>query len=410
MPRLKNRNYPPAVVIGLNAASLSIIRSLGRKGIRVIGLYENLSHCCSKSKYLSEKLYQKPLSDEPLIDRLLKEVVPTLRESAVLFCATDESVLTISEHQHQLRPHFQFILPNYEVIRTQISKKKFHEFASSNSFPVPNSFFTNGIDDTKKIADEISFPCIVKPEYKDSSWHTKLPNKKVLYADSKEDLLLQIEHYRIEDRPLIIQEWIPGDDSDLYFCLLYLNQKAEPLAVFTGKKLRQHPHLAGTLSVAESIWVPEIADLSVRLLRAAGCVGFCSVEFKFSRADGKFYVIEPTVGRPDSQEGFCVSTGLDIPYMAYREALGENCTNLGDFTRGMKWIDEELAYYTIQEYFRKTLKLSDLRSLFKGKRAYSLWAKDDPFPALSFIGQKLFHAAGKLPNLILLAPARAALE
>jgi len=398
--KLKNKNYPPAVVIGLNAAALSVIRSLGRKGIHVIGLYENPSHCCAKSKYLSEKLFQEPLCDEPLIDRLLKQLVPTLRDSAVLFCATDESALTISKYQDLLRPHFRFIIPNYEVVRTQISKRRFHEFASANSFSVPKSFFTNGLDETRNIAKKITFPCIVKPEYKDSDWNKKLKNQKVLYADSKQSLLLQIEHHQIRDRSLIIQEWIPGDDSDLFFCLLYMNKHSEPLAVFTGKKLRQHPHLAGTLSVAESIWVPKIADLSIELLKAAGCVGFCSVEFKYSKAEDKYYVIEPTVGRPDSQEGFCISAGLDIPYLAYREAIGENLTTLGEFTRGIKWIDEELTYYTIQEYFRKTLNFRDLRSLFAGSRAYSLWARDDPWPALHFLCKKLFYASKKLPRFL----------
>lgn len=401
MPKPKNKNCPPAVIIGLNAAALSIIRSLGRKGIRIIGLYENPNNYCVKSRYLSKKIYQETLRDKPLINRLLNEVVPMVHESAVLFCATDESVLTISKYQDLLRPHFQFVIPNYEVIRTQISKKRFHEFASTNSFSVPNSFFTNGIDETKRIAEEIAFPCIIKPEYKDSDWNRKLPNQKVLYADSKQSLLLQIEQHQIKDRSLIIQEWIPGDDSDLYFCLLYMNRKSEALAVLTGRKLRQHPHLAGTLSVAESIWVPKVAELSVKLLKTSGCIGFCSVEFKHFRAEDKYYVIEPTVGRPDSQEGLCVSAGLDIPYAAYREALGENLTPLGDFVRGIKWIDEELTYYTIQEYFRKTLQLNDLRSLFKGQRAYSLWAKDDPFPALSFVGEKIINAANKLRNLIL---------
>jgi predicted ATP-grasp superfamily ATP-dependent carboligase len=396
--RFKNKHHPPAVVIGLNAAALSIVRSLGRKGIRIIGLYENPKDYCTKSKYLSKKMYQTPLRDEPLVNRLTRDVVPMAGESAVLFCATDESVLTVSKYHDHLRPHFQFVLPDYEVTLTQISKKRFHEFALSNEFPVPKSFFTNGISDIKKIAEEISFPCIIKPEYKDSTWNNILPNQKVLYANSKESLLLQIEHHKIVDRPLFIQEWIPGEDTDLYFCLVYLDRQAEPLAVFTGKKLRQHPHLAGTLSVAESIWVPEIAEISTKLLKAAGCIGFCSVEFKHSKTDGRYYVIEPTVGRPDSQEGFCVSTGLDIPYIAYLEALGESLGSLGDFPEGMKWIDEELAYYTIQEYFRKTLTLNELISLFKGNRAYSLSALDDPLPALTFFSEKILSATAKLPK------------
>ena len=44
MPKHLDKNYPPAVVVGLNDAALSIVRSLGSKGIRIIGLYDNNSH------------------------------------------------------------------------------------------------------------------------------------------------------------------------------------------------------------------------------------------------------------------------------------------------------------------------------------------------------------------------------
>ena len=124
-----------------------------------------------------------------------------------------------------------------------------------------------------------------------------------------------IDQYGISDIPLVIQEWIEGDDTDLYFCLMYINKNSRPLAVCTGKKLRQHPHLAGTLSVAEAVWIEEVAEESLKLLTPSGCKGFCSVEFKYSKVNGKFYVIEPTIGRADSQEGMSVMAGIDIPYI-----------------------------------------------------------------------------------------------
>src|SRR3546814_6996875 len=43
------------------------------------------------------------------------------------------------------------------------------------------------------------------------------------------------------------------------------------LAVFTGHKVVQDPPGVGTARVAESMWVPELVDLGLKLLRGLGC-------------------------------------------------------------------------------------------------------------------------------------------
>lgn len=395
------KKYPPVVIIGLNAASLCIVRSLGRKGIRIIGLYEKgTDNYYTKSKYLS-LILQRSLKDKALIDVLIDDVTKKIAEPAVLFCATDDSVLTVSQYQDQLRKNYKFVVPSYDVTNCLISKKEFYRFAVNNSIATPVTHFSNSLKEVMRIVDKISFPCIIKPEFKTRMWSDTVPSKyKVFYAESREDFLNLVHSYQIENIPLLIQEWIEGDDIELYFCLLYISQNHEPLAVCTGRKLRQHPHLAGTLSIAESVWIPEIAYESLRVLKTAGCVGLCSVEFKHSKKNGKFYVIEPTIGRADSQEGICVQAGLDIPYVSYLDAIGHNVQPLGKFQEGVKWIDEPLMYYTIQEIFQKTLTLRDMATLLKGRRSYSLMTMNDPVPFLFFLKEKFYKNLSKIRKII----------
>lgn len=383
------KKYPPAVIVGLNDASLSLVRSLGRKGIRIIGFYdEDVKDYYIRSKYISLKLH-RALYGEPLINALINEVACTLNEPAVLFCTNDDTVLTVSKYENQLRPFFKFVIPPYVVTRVQISKKEFHNFALNNSFLVPRTFFTNVDNDIEKVADEISFPCIVKPEFRDQEWSKKVP-VKVLYAESKQDLLNLIKKYQIQKIPLVIQEWIDGNDSDVYFSLAYISRNHKPLAICIGRKLRQHPHLTGSTSVAETVSIPEIAGESMRLLNTAGCIGFCSVEFKKSKRDGRFYITEPTVGRPDTQEGLFISAGIDIPFIAYLDAMGQDISPLGtNYKIGVKWINEPLEFYCLQNYFKNGHNIKDFFSIYKGKRSYSLWAKNDLLPTLTFFKEKV---------------------
>jgi len=395
-----SQKYPPAVIVGLNDAALSIVRSLGRKGIRIIGLYDgNSPSYYIKSKYCSVRI-QAPLSGEQLVDTLINKVAKDLEEQAVLFCTNDHTVLTVSQYQGQLKPFFKFVLPSYEVTSTQISKKGFHKFALDNSFLVPSTFFVNGADDIKKNIDAIIFPCIIKPEYRDRSWNEKVP-VKVLLAESKESFLNLIEKYRIQERSLVIQEWIDGDDSEVYFCLAYLNRMHEPLAFCTGRKLRQHPHLTGSTSIAETVLLPEIAAESISLLNAAGCVGFCSVEFKRSKQDGRYFITEPTVGRPDTQEGICIAAGLDIPWVAYLDAIEQGLKPSGEFKTGIKWINEPLEFYCFQEHLKNGVGLRGFASKYIGIRSYALWSVEDPSPALTFIKDKAVKGIGKIRRKVL---------
>ena len=393
-----SKDRPPVVIVGLNDAALSIVRSLGSKGIRIIGLYDD---ACQKyyikSRYCSVRL-RSPLHGEPLIDTLVKNVAGSLKETAVIFCTNDNTVLTVSKYEDALRPFFRFVLPPYEVTNAQISKREFQKFAMRNSFLVPKTFFTSRVEEIEEAAEKICFPCVIKPEFRDRAWDEKV-RVKVLYAESKQNFLNLIREHQIHQTSLVIQEWIDGDDSEVYFCLSYINRNHKPLAVCVARKLRQYPHLTGSTGVAETVWVPEIAAESLRLLNAAGCVGFCSVEFKRSKRDGRFYVTEPTIGRPDTQEGICIGAGLDIPWIAYLDAIGQDSVPLGEFRKGIKWINEPLEFFSFQRWHRNGGKIKNFISIYEGKRHYALWAVDDPMPALTFLKGKAKKGIGRILNL-----------
>ena len=91
-----------------------------------------------------------------------------------------------------------------------------------------------------------------------------------------------------------------------------------------------------------------------------------------------------------------MSAGLDVPYLAYLDAAGQDLTPLGDFEIGIKWINEPLAFYSLQTYIRSGRNIKDFLSIFKGARSYALWANDDPMPALTFLKEKIMRGFSKI--------------
>jgi len=387
--------YPPVVIAGLNDASMSIVRSLGKRGIQIIGIYDDSAKkYYVQSKYCSQKI-KGPLYDQSLIDILLNNIAKTLDSPAVLFCATDRTVLTVSEHEAQLRPFYKFVLPPYDVTNRQISKIGFHNFAVENSFFVPKTFFLQKGEGLAGILKDIQYPCIIKPEFREKTWYESVPTK-VLYAETEQNLLSYVRKYPLERLSLIIQEWIEGGDEDVYFCLAYLNRNQEPLAICGGRKLRQYPRGTGSTSIAETVDLPEMNNEALRFLKKAGCIGFCSVEFKRSKQNGRFYITEPTIGRPDTQEGLLTSAGIDAPYIAYLDALEEDVSQIDAVYKKVIWINEPLEFYRLQNSFLDGGGLRGFVSKYKGDRRYALWDWRDPLPALSLLKEKMFKGFHKL--------------
>jgi predicted ATP-grasp superfamily ATP-dependent carboligase len=385
MRNKENNKYPPVVITGLcDPMSLCLIRSLGRRGIPIIAVDSNISSYYGKTKYC-EKINCKSLFDSSLIECLL-ELGKYFERKAVLFNCTDQSVLNVSNNREELEKYYDFVIPPHTTIQQLMSKNLFSNFATNNNFLVPKTFFSHNRQEVESVSSKISYPCVIKPEYRDAYWLEHLPSK-ILFANSKEEYFRYFKMFDIANRSMIMQEWIKGGDSEVFFCLTYINRNHEPLGVLVGRKIRQHPPGIGSTSLAESVLMPKLADECVRLLKTSGCVGFNSVEFKYSIDEKLFYIIEPTVGRPDTQEGLSVSSGLDIPYLAYLDAIGKNPEPVTHYVEGIKWINEPFDFYSIQAYLKRDhSNLMGLLSAYRGKkRGYALWAVDDPLPFIHFV-------------------------
>lgn len=384
MPRPTRKLNPPVVVTELGISSLGIARSLGKRGVHVIGIDSKLSNYGALSKYCTP-VFCTNVNNSALIETLLN-LGKAIDQKAVLMPASDMTVAIISKHRRDLNQFYNFVLPSNEVIATLSNKRLFHEFALKNGFCVPQTLFTNSPQEVKIVAETIAFPCVIKPQVRDECWYQRVPGEnKVILASTKSEYFRIIKQYDICDIPLIVQEWIHGSDPDVYFCLAYMNKNCRPLAVFTGKKVRQHPIETGVTSMAQSLWHPFIAQESLRLLELCRCQGFCSVEFKFCHRDKVYKITEPTIGRPDLQEALSVKAGVDIHYIAYLDAIGIDCRATSTFKQRVKWICEPMEIYSLPHYLKlKRCRLRDLVSSYAGPRSYALMDLDDFKPFLLF--------------------------
>ena len=374
---------PTAVVLGLGQNGMATCRALGRAGIPVIGIDTDLDQPSARTRYAIKVHCPDFQSGGPGLVESLEQIGRGLHEKGVLYPSGDLSLSLISEQRERLDPYFHISLPSKAVVEMFLNKKQFYQFAMDKGFPLPQTLFPKSPEHMRELADRLHYPCLIKPFQPNDTWR-KTFDTRLFVADSADHLVALFDRLFRVHEDLIVQEYMRGADSELFWSATYIDADGRPLALWTGRKLRQYPRRFGSSTLAESRWEPTIAQETVDILKAAGHRGLAFAEFKRDGRDGRFKLTEVTAGRTWFPHALVTRSGINLPLIMYRDMLGLDAEVQPPYVQGIKWIHEERDLKTVLRYFIPEGELtvwSWLQS-YRGKRVYALAAWDDPKPIL----------------------------
>jgi len=385
------KSGPVAVVTGLqHRTALGTVRSLSQMGVPVLGVSSQPDSPFAKTR-LCQKAYCQDVNGEALIEKLI-ELGKSFDEKAVLFASNDPQVLLISEHRDLLAPYYHIGLPAKEVVRLLLDKTQFAIFAEKNGFPCPKTVVIRESTDIKNYVNTLQYPCVLKPFHRTEEWKKHNAGHRVLWIHRPEELEKTVLRALAWAEGLVLQEWIAGTDSEVYFCLVYFDNRSEPRATFVGKKIRQWLPEVGSTASAEKKFNPIVLEESLRLLKAVQYKGLGSIEYKYDPRDRGFKIIEPTVGRPDLQSYVAVANGINIPYVAYCDLIGQSMSQLDHpaHSGSVKWVNEWSEYRSARFYRKRgDLTLKEWYTSLRGPKKYSLFSLSDPLPFVFTLKQAL---------------------
>lgn len=380
--------YPPnviaktsAVVVGADADGLGIARSLGKAGVPVFVVDTDARRPAMHSRY-ARPFVVKAISGPGLIDDLLA-LRGSIDHSPLLFLTADRQVRSISEQRERLAGKFRIRLPEPRRIRQLLDKLTFQELAERHGFPVPRAI---GVHSEKDFVNfcEIRFPAVIKPGSKEVVVDCKAPRAQKVWSQQEAEAACQLILQQEPD--LIVQEWVEGSESNIYFCLQYRGENGLTISSFTGRKFRCWPPQTG--STASCTAAPEVESELRHLTKAffdtTQFVGMGSMEFKRDQRTGKFLMIEPTVGRTDWQEEVASINGVNIPLAAYCYELGLPQPAPEGIRRPLTWIYPPSYLRSIIRSARGTESLPD-RQPSAGRMKSPCWSSDDPLPLFFFL-------------------------
>lgn len=378
--------HPPAVVLGLGQNGLATVRSLGRLGIPVIGIDRNVKQMTARTRYCQKIQLSGPIDGEELIS-VLVDLGKRLPQRGVLFPSGDGALYNLSENRERLEAYYHFSFPAKEIVKLTLDKKKFYRFAAEHDIAIPISYFPEGVDDCRRIAEAIVYPCLIKPYQPSLGWRQHFPDHKLFRVNDAAELLRCYENVFKVCPDLIVQEIIPGRESNLSFSLTYFDSNGRPLGMFTGRKIRQYPPNFGTSSLAESHLDEDIAEKTIAILTGMRYTGYGSIEFKWDPRTCEFKAIEVTA-RTWFPHGIATACGLNLLQMAYCDLVGLPVPADDGFAEGVKWIHEDRDLRSALQQMRSgDLGVGEWLKSYRGRRTYALAALDDPGPAMNFLGR-----------------------
>ena len=295
---------------GINA--LATVRSLGRRAIpvRVVAV-KGSPQIASSSRYCRELI---AIADTSVLYPTLRELGGRYSRPPLLYVDNDRMMKVLAPNAAALSDRFCIVDAIGDAER--LTDKAFQvQFAADAGIPVPRSWFPRTWEELQGIALESRRRLIAKPSPA-AFFGGSRADFKALVASSADELARALRARIGSPQEILVQEFIEGDDAQIYVGLCYRARSRDRCWVLSGRKLRQHEPGAGVMAVGELADAPQVRDMTEALARKLDVHGVICTEFKFSRDDKKYYFIEWNP-RPAYFQSLGCKAGFDLAHLAY---------------------------------------------------------------------------------------------
>ncbi len=381
---------PPAIVMNMFYTGLGIARSLGERGIPVIGLTSQPGIYGNFTRY-AKTIFCPDSRREP--ERLLPwllEFGRGLGRKGVIFPTRDDDVIFLDRFRRELERYFILTIPPGNVVKICLDKWETYLSAKAADVLTPRCWLIGDTRDLDRAIREATFPCVLKP-VSSHDWRVGqnwelVGARKAIGISSADELPRAYAEVARANQHALLQEMVPGGDDCLVIAACYLDRKSQFMAGFNTQKLVQCPEGFGTGCIVQSANRPELFEPAGRLLRAIGFTGVAEVEFKWDATKRQYQLIEINPRLWD-QHRLGKACGVDLAVIAYYDCagLGSSASPERRF-QVRKWIAEDVfCMNALRLLWNRDQGFWKLLRAARGKRMFAVWSIRDPLPSVAYL-------------------------
>jgi D-aspartate ligase len=370
-----------AVVIGGDYQGLGIVRSLGRQGVPVCVVDDELS-ISRYSRYTTKFVKVANLRDERVAVDSLVEIGTRLGlQGWVLYPTREELVAALSRRRAELSELFRVPTPEWSSVQWAWDKRNTYRLANELGIPIPITHYPQSIDQLSEL-DSLTPPFALKPAIKEHFFYAT--KAKAWRANSHAELrtLFQKASELAGPGEIMVQEVIPGGGTQQFsYCAFF--RKGQALGKMVARRRRQHPLEFGRASTyVETMDVPILEELSERFLRKIDYFGLVELEYKHDPRDGRYKLLDVNA-RTWGYHSLGVSAGVDFSYMLFADQLGMPVTECKG-KQGVSWMrtTTDLPAAMVAVFHGDTSLKEYLRSL-RNCNAEAVFSASDPLPGVA---------------------------
>jgi D-aspartate ligase len=331
---------PPGFLLG---CGLNLIRALGRAAIPTVVATSDPASAGLASRYVCGWCRMPPAqAGEPArLDALLAAGEAAARQTggrAPLFYGNDDDLGFVQRHAEPLQKWFLLLLNEAGLAESLADKERFLALATSRGVPVPRTYAWG-----EEALAAAPGPLLVKPRTIPGFSGSALADEvffgggKAVVFDSAAKLLADAACRR-HQADLIVQEYVPGDDDQLYSFHGFSDEGGAILAAFGGRKIRTYPGHTGFSSFLELTRDEGLLRAGRQAAERLGLRGIYKIDFKRDPRDGRFLALEVNA-RYNLWHYLGAANGLSLPRVAYDYLVHGARSPSPSYLTRYRWVD-----------------------------------------------------------------------
>jgi D-aspartate ligase len=366
---------------------LNLVRALGMAGIPVVLASPGAHDPARSSRYVQRAVVVPPWrgDGEATLRALIAEGEGLSMQTGhrlPLYYGNDNQLDWISRFAAPLARYFLVMLNPPELARLLLDKSRFYSLARQRGILVPREFSWSNHEE---IAAHPG-PVIIKPRdprfWNDSRLRALIgaPAKARVFESGA--ALLALEEARPLRAQLVVQEYVPGGDEQIYSFHGFADERGDLLAWFCGRKVRTFPRTTGESAFLELVHSKDLERVGRQVLGTLALRGPLKMDFKRDERDGRFYLLEINA-RFNLWHYLGAANGVNLPAVAYHYLLDGERPSRPSYQTRYRWLNLRLDLQALREGLgdpnRSFGPSTWLRSLLT-RKVYRLFSWRDPAP------------------------------
>ncbi len=338
----------------------------------------------SASRFCDYRVINHVDTEEVFLDTLTslgKELCDQGKIPQLLGCG-DFYARLISENKDKLQKYFYTSYIDFDLLDNITQKENFYKICEEIGMPYPKTIFLD-CSDPEGVLDDggFDYPLIAKASNSAAYHYAKFPNKKKIFiVQDKEELKTIYENLKGSsyDKSLIVQEFVPGDDTQLRSITVGTDVDLNPIFMVSGRvMLEDHsPTAIGNPAVIISENCQEILDNALKFMRHVRYHGIANFDVKYDERTGEYLFFEVNT-RPGRSSDYISQSGCN-----FAQAQAEECILHKRFDKPIA-CDNPFVYTVVPAYVVKRSiedgpeKTKILKAFKTGVAQFPLFWKED---------------------------------